>query len=448
MTYVLTTSQVPSSSAQSSSQSPQQSLALPPQVAADLEGAGVRSADLGGASSGGVRVGAESVPARGPGAGGAGVGAEPVSARGCSLRGTGFCRAVPGGATTGGAGAPSAKPGEPGTGRVAAGGDGSGGGATGALESGPRPTTASDTIPPPHPYPTRHQALLRRAREEQLELEQESLRALGLPFPSPPSSPSPPVYGPTFPPLDSTLAIFPHSQPPLSPPLSHTRASHSPCAHPSSPFPVTDLRTVLFCSSSPRPSPSLLPSPSESALTASLSTPFTDYYRTYCRVLSRLLASLVTDPRASLSSVSALTATVTEFATTRHLDNATRVVASFPTIPLAVGGESTLGCDALEDRQFELEFLAAASPHLCAMLLAPEGDPDALDMPTPRTYAEAMSGPWASQWRAAMDAEMASYISTGTYVDEFPPPWANAVDGMWIFKVKLPLGSPPVFKAQ
>ncbi|CAI5475313.1 unnamed protein product [Closterium sp. Yama58-4] len=52
------------------------------------------------------------------------------------------------------------------------------------------------------------------------------------------------------------------------------------------------------------------------------------------------------------------------------------------------------------------------------MLLAPEGDPDALDIPTPRTYAEAVSGPWASQWRAAMDAEMASYRSTGTYVDE------------------------------
>ncbi|CAI7855796.1 unnamed protein product [Closterium sp. NIES-53] len=50
----------------------------------------------------------------------------------------------------------------------------------------------------------------------------------------------------------------------------------------------------------------------------------------------------------------------------------------------------------LKDRQFELGFLAAAVPHLCAMLLAPEGDPDALDIPIPRNHAEAVSGPWAS----------------------------------------------------
>ncbi|CAI7810204.1 unnamed protein product [Closterium sp. NIES-53] len=47
-----------------------------------------------------------------------------------------------------------------------------------------------------------------------------------------------------------------------------------------------------------------------------------------------------------------------------------------------------------------------------------------------------------------MDAEMASWKSTGTYVDEFPPPGANIVSGMWIFRVKRPPGSPPVFKAR
>ncbi|CAI7912885.1 unnamed protein product, partial [Closterium sp. NIES-54] len=171
-----------------------------------------------------------------------------------------------------------------------------------------------------------------------------------------------------------------------------------------SPVPLTDLRNALLRSSPPCLSPSVLPSPPESALTASLSTPVTDYYRTYRPVLSCVLASLVTHPRASVSSVSALTAAVTEFASTRHLDFATSLVAAPPSSPLAVGGVSALGCDALEDRQFELEFLAAASPHLCAMVLAPEGDPNALDIPTPRTYAEAVSGPWASQWRAAMDA--------------------------------------------
>ncbi|CAI7868340.1 unnamed protein product [Closterium sp. NIES-54] len=46
-----------------------------------------------------------------------------------------------------------------------------------------------------------------------------------------------------------------------------------------------------------------------------------------------------------------------------------------------------------------------------------------------------------------MDAEMASWKSTGTYIDEVPPPGANIVSGMWIFRVKRPPGSPPVFKA-
>ncbi|CAI7773646.1 unnamed protein product [Closterium sp. NIES-53] len=47
-----------------------------------------------------------------------------------------------------------------------------------------------------------------------------------------------------------------------------------------------------------------------------------------------------------------------------------------------------------------------------------------------------------------MDAEMASWKSTGTYVDDVPPPGANIVSGMLIFRVKRSPGSPPVFKAR
>ncbi|CAI7756946.1 unnamed protein product [Closterium sp. NIES-53] len=43
---------------------------------------------------------------------------------------------------------------------------------------------------------------------------------------------------------------------------------------------------------------------------------------------------------------------------------------------------------------------------------------------------------------------MASWKSTGTYVDAVPPPRANIVDDMWIFRVKRPPGSPPVFKSR
>ncbi|CAI7765789.1 unnamed protein product [Closterium sp. NIES-53] len=217
-------------------------------------------------------------------------------------------------------------------------------------------------------------------------------------------------------------------------------------ARPSSP--LVDLCTVLFRSPPRRSLPvSVLPSPHESSLTVS-SHPVTDYNRAARPVVSHVLASLFTDPRASPSSVLALTAAVADFASTCRLHYATRVVASPPPRPLSVGGESALGCDVQEDRQFELEFLAAASPSLCTMLLSLEGDPDALDKPTPHTYREAVSGEWASQWKAAMDAELAPWRSTGMYVNAVPPPSANIVDGMWLFKVKRPPGSPPVFKAR
>ncbi|CAI7882321.1 unnamed protein product [Closterium sp. NIES-53] len=95
-----------------------------------------------------------------------------------------------------------------------------------------------------------------------------------------------------------------------------------------------------------------------------------------------------------------------------------------------------------------LRCFAASVPHLVSMLIAPEGDWDGPDIPTPHSYAEAIEGPYSSQWQAAMDAKMASWKSTGTYVDEVPPPGANIVSGMWILRVKRPPGSPPAFKAQ
>ncbi|CAI7805559.1 unnamed protein product [Closterium sp. NIES-53] len=116
--------------------------------------------------------------------------------------------------------------------------------------------------------------------------------------------------------------------------------------------------------------------------------------------------------------------------------------------PLYVGGECALGTDVLEDKQEDFECLAAAVPRFASMLLAPEGDPDAPDILTPRSYAKAITGPYSSQRQGAMDAKMASWKSTGTYIDEVPPSRANIVDGMWIFWVKWPPGSPPAFKAR
>ncbi|CAI7757569.1 unnamed protein product [Closterium sp. NIES-53] len=48
----------------------------------------------------------------------------------------------------------------------------------------------------------------------------------------------------------------------------------------------------------------------------------------------------------------------------------------------------------------------------------------------------------------ALEAEMASWKSTGTYINEVPPSGANKFDDMWIFRVKRPSGSPLAFKAR
>ncbi|CAI7929140.1 unnamed protein product, partial [Closterium sp. NIES-54] len=113
------------------------------------------------------------------------------------------------------------------------------------------------------------------------------------------------------------------------------------------------------------------------------------------------LATAVSDPSFESTVASALVAELVEFC--------------------------ALGTDVLENRQEDFECLTAAVPRFASMLLAPEGDPDAPDIPTPRSYAEAI---------------------TDTYVDAVPPSRANIVDGMWIFKVKRPPGSPPAFKAR
>ncbi|CAI7813970.1 unnamed protein product [Closterium sp. NIES-54] len=157
-----------------------------------------------------------------------------------------------------------------------------------------------------------------------------------------------------------------------------------------------------------------------------------------------------TSPQCS-TAASALVAELVDFAAAYRQDYAASRVAecaSASVCPPSIGGESALGTDVLDDRQEEFECFAAAVPHLVCMLLAPEGDPDVPNIPTPRSYAEAIEGSYSSQWQAAMDGEMAFWKSTSTYVDEVPQPEANIVNGMWTLRVKRPPGSPPVFKAR
>ncbi|CAI6000296.1 unnamed protein product [Closterium sp. NIES-64] len=228
----------------------------------------------------------------------------------------------------------------------------------------------------------------------------------------------------------------------------------SPSPPPSLECPQPVLSPSQLQPTSPLPAPSPYTGPTgglakrQSSLPA-LVDPESDSLRAASPTVTRLLATVVTDPSFESAAASALVAELVDFAARCRLDYTASLVAKSESVcPPSVGGECALGTDVLEDRQEEFQCLAAASPHLVSMLLAPEGDPDALDILTPRSYAEAVEGPYSSQWQAAMDAEMASWNSTCSYFDEVPPPGANIVDGMCIFRVKRPPGSPPVFKAR
>ncbi|CAI7929939.1 unnamed protein product [Closterium sp. NIES-54] len=283
--------------------------------------------------------------------------------------------------------------------------------------------------------------------------------------PPSPGPPPPPLLSP--PPVQSQLRFQPASPlPGLSPysgPTSGLTERREPESRRASP--VRPVRAG--CVSRPRPPPvpgthSMtlrpstapqrvpLPSPPASSLPAS-PDPAADSLRAASPAVTRFLATAITDPLFESTSASALVAELVDFAAACRLDYAARLVtesASVSVCPPSVGGECALGTDVLQDRQEEFECFAASVPHLVSMLLAPEGDPDAPDIPTPRSYAEAIEGPYSSQWQAAMDAKMASWKSTGTYVDKVPPPGANIVSGIWIFRVKRSPGSPPVFKAR
>ncbi|CAI7858078.1 unnamed protein product [Closterium sp. NIES-54] len=259
----------------------------------------------------------------------------------------------------------------------------------------------------------------------------------------PPLQPASPLPAPSLY-VEQSGALLERREP-ASRPVSPVHIAHRvPRSRPPS-VPGTHAMT-LRPSSVPLRVP--LPAPPESSL-YEIPDPESDRARVASPTVSRLLAIVVTDPFFESAAASALVAELLDLGAACRLDYASALVAeSASASPLSVGGESALGTDVLEDRQEDFECLAAAVPRFASMLLAPEGDLDPPDIPTPRSYAEAITGLYSSQSQAAMDAEMASWKSTGTYVDEVPPPGANIVDGMWIFKVKRPPGSPHAFKAR
>ncbi|CAI7895224.1 unnamed protein product [Closterium sp. NIES-54] len=421
-------------------------------------GAGAGDPGAGGAGAGGD--GAGSTTARDPGAGGTGsgdpvaggagagnAGARGARAGGTRARGTGAGGAGAGGAGAGGAGAGgngagAARARDPGAGGAGAGGAGAGGtGAGGTVQRRPFfvPPPPSSLPPPgsvirqvfslPSSTGLTPRLLCPPHHQSQPQLQQDS----PLPAPSP--------YA------EQTDSLTERCEP-KSLPASHVRAvCTGPRVPRPRPPPVPGTHIIaLRPSSVPLRVP--LSSPSASSL-LDIPDPESDLARAISSTVPRLLSTVVTDSSYESAAASALVAELVDFAAARRLDYAASLVAeSESDYPPSVGGECALGTDVLEDRQEDFECLEVAVPHLVAMLLAPEGDPDAPDIPTPRSYAEAIMGPYSSQWQTAMNAKMASWKSTGTYVDALTPSGANIVDGMWILRVKRPPGSLLVFKAR
>ncbi|CAI7823199.1 unnamed protein product, partial [Closterium sp. NIES-54] len=404
---------------------------------------GARTSGTGAVGTGGAAAAAGVGPAGASGAAGAGA----TGGVGAGVRAAGASGAAGAGATggvgtgVGPAGGTAGAAGPTGVGTVGAKGDAGAGaapGGTGAVPVG----SGGPARPRPYFVPL---------------LEQ----VLGLP-PSP--GPAPPLECPQ--PVQSQSQLQPVSPLPAPSPYAGPTGGlaerREPASRPASP--VSPTRTSRR---TPRPRPPAvpgthqmtlrpstaplrvpLPSPPESSLPV-LADPASDSLRAASPTIARLLSTVVTDPSFESTAASALVAELVDFAARCRLDYAASLVAESASVcPPSVGGEGALSTDFLEDREEEFQCFVAALPHLVSTLIAPEGDPDAPDIPTPRSYAEAIEGPYSSQWQSAMDAEMASWKSTGTYVDEVPPPGANIVSGMWIFRVKWPPGSPPVFKAR
>ncbi|CAI7929791.1 unnamed protein product [Closterium sp. NIES-54] len=398
---------------------------------AEPEGVEPGGAELEGAESGGAGDTGAGVAAVTTGAGGT-VGTTATGHGGARPSGAGVARTggvgctgagdptEPGAAGAGGAGAGVAGVGGLGAGGTGAAGAGVGGtgaggaGAAGAAAVDPGAGSTGDTVRPrPYFVPLLQQVL-----------GVPSSTGLPPPFLCPPPDQSQPPLQPASPlPAPSPYTeqsggLTEHREPASHPVLTVRTARHAPRS------PVPGTHTIaLRPSSVPLRVP--LPAPPESSLPA-VPDPESDRACTASPTVAHLLAIAVTAPSFEFAAVSALVVELLDFAAACCLEYASALVSeSVPASPPSVGGECALGTDVLEDTQEDFESLAATVPRFTSMLHAPEGDPDAPDIPTPRSYGEAITGPYSSHWQAAMDAEMASSKSTSTYVNAVPPSRAN-----------------------
>ncbi|CAI7811806.1 unnamed protein product, partial [Closterium sp. NIES-53] len=245
-------------------------------------------------------------------------------------------------------------------------------------------------------------------------------QVLGLP---PSGGPTPPLECPQ--PVQSQSPLQPVSPLPAPSPYAGPTGGLAEHCEPAS-RPASPVRTTSTSRRAPRSRPPAvpgmhqmtlrpstaplrvpLPSPPKSSLPV-LADPASDSLRAASPTVTRLLSTVVTDPSFESTAASALVAELFDFAARCRLDYAASLVAESESASVLLARTS-------------LRTGRRSS-----------------NIPTPRSYAEAIEGPYSSQWQSAMDAEMASWKSTGTYVDEVPPPGANIVSGMWIFRTFSP----------
>ncbi|CAI7928611.1 unnamed protein product [Closterium sp. NIES-54] len=341
---------------------------------------------VGGTCAGGAGGGDPAEP-RGAGAGAAGAGgtgAGGTGAGGAGARDTGAIGAGAGGTGAGGVGARGAGTGDTGAVDPRAGGAGDGGAVSGGTGAGGTVRPRLFFVP-----------LLRQVFS--------LLSSTGLPpgLLRPPPRPSQPQLQPSSAlpapsPYAENIDSFTERREPQSRPASpvhDVRTGRRVPSLRSPPVPGTHAM-ALRPSSVPLCVP--LPPPLESSL-PTVPDPASDLAHAASPTVSCLFATVVTNPSFESTAASVLVSELIDFAAASRLDYTTALVAeSESACPPSVGGEGALGTDVLEDRQEDLECLAVVVPHLVAIMLAPEGDPDAPDIPTPRSYAEAIMGPCSS----------------------------------------------------
>ncbi|CAI7777666.1 unnamed protein product, partial [Closterium sp. NIES-54] len=287
------------------------------------------------------------------GAGGTG-GTAATGPRGARTRGTGAA----GTSGVGGAGAGDpAEPGAAGAGGTCAGGAGAGGAeAAGAGAVDPGARGAGGTARP-RPY-----------------------------FSQLPLLPTSPLSAPS--PYTEQSGGLTERREPVSRPVSRVRTARR--VPRSRPPPVPGTYAMALRPSSV-PLRVRLPPPRESSLPG-VPYPKSDRARAASPTVARRLATAVSDLFFKSAAASVFVAELLDFAAACRLDYAIALVvesasATFP----SVGGECALSTNVLENRHEDFECLAAAVPRFASMLLTPEGNPDAPDIPTPRSYVEAIT---------------------------------------------------------